>query len=108
MTVRYKLSREITINISLNSYTDEDNHNNAKRSFSKKKTFTSRYNCGLFCRNGTMITAKTPFFLIYVKRIHKDVTEKLIHHENEIIVKNKLIFYILWGGRNFLKGHLTI
>lgn len=55
-----------------------------------------------------MITVKTPFFLIYVKRIHKDVTEKLIHHENEIIVKNKLIFYILWGGRNFLKGHLTI
>lgn len=55
-----------------------------------------------------MITAKTPFFLIYVTRIHKDVTEKLIHHKNEIIVKNKLIFYILWEGRNFLTGHLTI
>lgn len=78
------------------------------KGLSKKKTLTSLYNCGLVCRNGTMITVKSPFFLIYVKRIHKDVTEKLIHRENKIIVKNKLIFYILWEGRYFLKGHLTI
>ena len=34
--------------------------------------------------------------------------KKLIHHENEIIVKDKLMFYVLWERRNFLKGHLAI